>query len=78
MEQTPAAAFGEAIELVNTGQINQAESICRAELDKNPRDINMLGLLGAVLVKTCRFDEAEATLQETIRLAPTFASMLAG
>jgi len=73
MEQTPAAAFGEAIELVNNGQINRAESLCRTELDKNPNDINMLGLLGALLVKSRRFDEAEATLQETIRRAPTFA-----
>jgi tetratricopeptide (TPR) repeat protein len=73
MAQTPAAAFGEAIELVNTGRIDEAEALCRTELANRPGDVNVLGLLGAVLIKTHQFDEAETTLKETIRLAPTFA-----
>ena len=73
MDQTPAAAFDEAIELVNTGRIDEAEALCRTELASRPGDVNVLGLLGAVLIKTHQFDEAETTLKETIRLAPTFA-----
>jgi tetratricopeptide (TPR) repeat protein len=73
MAQTPAATVNEAIELVNTGRIDEAEALCRNELASRPDDVNVLGLLGAVLLKTQRFDEAETTLKETIRLAPTFA-----
>jgi tetratricopeptide (TPR) repeat protein len=73
MAQTPAATVDEAIELVNTGRIDEAEALCRSELASRPDDVNVLGLLGAVLIKTQQFDEAEATLKETIRLAPTFA-----
>ena len=73
MAQSPAATFDEAIQLVNTGQIEKAEKLCRRELADRPDNVNFLGLLGAVLVKTRKFEEAEATLKETIRLAPSFA-----
>jgi tetratricopeptide (TPR) repeat protein len=73
MPQTPGAAFNEVIELVQSGQIGEAEALCRAALNDQPRNVNLLGLLGAVLVKSRKFEDAEAVLKETIRLAPTFA-----
>ena len=69
----PKAVFDEALELVNAGNPGAAEHVCRDAVQRNPKDVNMLGLLGAVLVKMRRLDEAEQVLKRTVRLAPTFA-----
>jgi tetratricopeptide (TPR) repeat protein len=65
--------FNEVLELVNRGQLEHAEGLCRALLQKYPTDVNVLGMHGAVLVKLRRYEEAEKSLRQTIRLAPTFA-----
>jgi Flp pilus assembly protein TadD len=41
----------ETIELINSGQIGQAEAICRAAVERNDQDVNMTALLGATLYK---------------------------
>ena len=69
----PKAVFNEALELVNAGHPRAAERVCREAVERNSKDVNMLGLLGAVLVKMRRLDEAEQVLRRTVRLAPTFA-----
>ena len=69
----PKAVFDEALELVNAGDPVAAERVCRDAVQRNPKDVNMLGLLGAVLVKMRRLSEAEQVLRRTVRLAPTFA-----
>ena len=69
----PKAVFDEALELINAGNPRAAERVCREAVQHNPKDVNMLGLLGAVLVKMRRLDEAEQVLRRTVRLAPTFA-----
>jgi tetratricopeptide (TPR) repeat protein len=65
--------FNEVLELVNRGEFQHAEGLCRALLQKYPTDVNILGMRGAVLVKLKRYEEAEESLRHTIRLAPTFA-----
>ena len=69
----PKAVFDEALELVNGGNPGAAETICRDAVERNPKDVNMLGLLGAILVKMRRLEEAEQVLRRAINLAPTFA-----
>ena len=69
----PKAVFDEALELINAGNPRAAERVCREAVERNPKDVNMLGMLGAVLVKMRRLDEAEQVLKRTVRLAPTFA-----
>ena len=69
----PKAVFDEALELVSAGDPRAAERLCRDAVERNPKDVNMLGLLGAVLVKMRRLAEAEQVLKRTVRLAPTFA-----
>ena len=69
----PKAVFDEALERVNAGNPREAERICREAVQRNPKDVNMLGLLGAVLVKMRRLGEAEQVLRRTVSLAPTFA-----
>jgi len=67
------ATFSEVLELIDQGKLIEAEGICRDAVDQNPGDINMLALLGATLIKTRKYDEAEKYLRMTINLAPTFA-----
>ncbi|NKB36463.1 MAG: tetratricopeptide repeat protein [Gammaproteobacteria bacterium] len=65
--------FNEVIELLNIGNIQLAEKKCREAIDTHPDDETMLGLLGAILFKSDRLDEAEQCLRKTIALAPSFA-----
>ena len=70
---SPKGRFNEIMDLVDRGEYAHADGLCRALLQKYPGDVNVLGLRGAVLVKLNRLEEAEKTLRQTIRLAPTFA-----
>lgn len=65
--------FEEVIALVNAGDTGGAEALCRGSIARDPRDVNMVALLGAVLAKVRKFDEAEQVLRRAIALAPTFA-----
>jgi tetratricopeptide (TPR) repeat protein len=55
------------------GQLNQAEQFCREVIETESENINMLGILGAILLKQRKINEAEKYLKRTIDLAPTFA-----
>ena len=69
----PKAIFNEAIDLITAGDLGTAEARCRAALERYPGDVNMQALLGALLVKMDRRDEAEKTLREVVATAPSFA-----
>ncbi|HWM27786.1 MAG TPA: tetratricopeptide repeat protein, partial [Woeseiaceae bacterium] len=70
---TSKGRFDEILELVSRNEFGHAESLSRALLQKYPSDVNVLGLRGAVLIKLNRLEDAETSLRQTIRLAPTFA-----
>jgi len=59
--------------LVKTGQFGAAEEYCRSYLEQSPDDINVLGLLGAILLKLERPQDAKPFLNKAIRLEPGFA-----
>ena len=63
----------ETIELINSGQIDKAEALCRAAVERNTKDVNMTALLGATLFKAGKAPEAEKYLRLSIQLAPGFA-----
>jgi len=67
------SALNEAITLINSGESDKAEEICRSAVDRNPDDINMVALLGATLLKNNKISEAEEFLRRAIQLAPSFA-----
>ena len=75
MDQTFASksALSEAIALINAGQIDKAEAICRAGIERHADDVNMVALLGATLFKSRQLPEAEKHLRKAIQLAPSFA-----
>lgn len=63
----------EAVALINSGQIAQAEAVCRAAVERNRQDVNMTALLGATLFKSGKNQEAEKYLRLSTELAPNFA-----
>jgi tetratricopeptide (TPR) repeat protein len=67
------SALSEAIALINSGHPDKAEAICRAAIERNSDDINMVALLGAILLKGNQIPEAEKYLRQAIQLAPSFA-----
>jgi tetratricopeptide (TPR) repeat protein len=66
-------AVNAVFRLINAGQFEQAESICRTHLSNEAEDVNILGLLGAILLKLGNTDEARETLEKTIELEPAFS-----
>ena len=66
-------AMDKAIGLVNAGRAKRGEKLCRDAVRDNPKDVNMVALLGAILLKTRRYEEAEKQLRLAIELAPSFA-----
>ncbi len=70
---TSRATFTEIIQMINEGRPAEAEAACRAAVAQQPRDVNMVALLGAVLIKTRQFEAAEHYLRQATELAPTFA-----
>lgn len=71
--QEPTKQMDQVFRLIRGGQMELAEQLCRQFTDSEPDNINMLGILGAILLKQNKIDEAETCLQRTIKLAPTFA-----
>ncbi len=69
----PRSLFNEAIALIQAGRLADAEALCRGAGARYPRDVNIGALLGALLVKMERNEEAEATLRAVIDAAPSFA-----
>jgi len=69
----PRTTFHQAIRLLNGGDADGAIAICREALDEDPTDVNFTALLGAILLKARRLEEAEAALRRAIALAPSFA-----
>ena len=69
----PRATFHQAIRLLNGGDAEGAIAVCREALAEDPDDINFTALMGAVLLKSRRLDEAEEQLRRAIALAPSFA-----
>jgi tetratricopeptide (TPR) repeat protein len=69
----PKSEFDATLALIQAGDLAAAEKHARAALASWPRDVNMQGLLGALLIKLNRPDEAEALLMRVIAEAPSFA-----
>lgn len=72
-QPTSRAAFNKVINLINSGRMNAAAAACRGALQREPDDVNMTALLGAILLKAREFTDAENHLRRAIELAPTFA-----
>ena len=73
MSMNPEQLIDAIFKHVSAGRLDKAEDLCRNSLHDAPGDVNVLGMLGAILLKKGQVDEAEATLRRTIDLEPAFA-----
>jgi tetratricopeptide (TPR) repeat protein len=71
--ESPKASFDRATTFLRAGDAPMAERICRQALNANPRDANLLCLLGATLIRQTKPDEAEHTLSRAVRIYPDFS-----
>jgi len=58
---------------ITNDRLDDAELLCREALLHDEKDINVLGILGAILLKKNELVEAEKTLQSVNELEPAFA-----
>lgn len=72
-QASPQDVLAKVFELVDGGEFDAAETLCRKQLKKLPDDVNLSGMLGALLLKRGSLDEAEYELQRTVKLEPAFA-----
>jgi protein O-GlcNAc transferase len=59
-----------ALQLLDAGEVLQAERICKEVLAGSPGDIDALYCLGVINRRLRRFDEARKCLQKVVRLRP--------
>ena len=59
--------------LLAANNLQGAENLCRKALARNRNDVMMISLLGAVLLKSGRLDEADRHLRRAIELGPKLA-----
>jgi tetratricopeptide (TPR) repeat protein len=69
----PDTRVGIAIELHKAGRLAEAEKLYRDLLQQNPRDANLLYLLGLTALATSRHQRAADLLSRSIRINPHFA-----
>ncbi len=72
-QQSAKASFDRAVIFLRGGDAVLAERICRQALNAFPRDVNLLCLLGASLIKQEKAKEAEHTLSRAVRLYSDFS-----
>jgi len=63
----------EIFRLVGAGDLAAAEQLCREALLRDDKDINVLGIFGAILLKKNELIEAEKILLSVTELEPAFA-----
>lgn len=67
------AAFARATALIQAGDLPMAEAVCRESLQQFPGENNLSCLLGAVLIRLRKAEEAESLLRGVTERVPAFA-----
>ena len=65
--------INEIIILYKSGKLIEAEHACRKELHVNPRSVTLLAILGSILRKQNRTEEALSKFNQALQLKPDFA-----
>ncbi len=63
-------AIEEVLRIVSDGDLDQGLSLCQSRLEAAPDDVNLTALLGAILLKAGRAEDAEQHLKRAIELEP--------
>jgi tetratricopeptide (TPR) repeat protein len=73
MSRDSRQVIDDVIRHISNGNVEQGLSLCRSKLEDSPDDVNLIALLGAILIRTGDFDDAERYLLRAIELEPEFA-----
>lgn len=71
----PPASVVEALEAMRSKRPQQAERICRAQLQQQPGSVDHLRLLGHALAMQERYVDAEQAVRQALALRPDFAPL---
>ena len=63
-DHSPRTVFERVITLLKDGDQQQAETLCRDALERDPGDINFVSLLGSILARRGDLQEAAELLVE--------------
>lgn len=66
-------AVASVLALAQSDRLDDAEKRCRDHLVREPDDVNLVALLGALLTRKGAYDEARKCLERAIELEPQFA-----
>ena len=72
-EQHPRRIFERIVALLKGGERQEAESLCRDALERDPGDINFVSLLGSILAARGAHEEAAEQLERAVKAAPGHA-----
>ena len=72
-QQHPRKVFERVVTLMKGGERQEAESLCRDALARDPGDINFVSLLGSILASRGAHEEAVELLQRAVRTTPGHA-----
>lgn len=65
-------SFQKLQKLLASNDLRGAEKFCRKAIQRDRKDFRMNALLGSILVKTGRLEEAERRLRQVIAMVPSF------
>jgi tetratricopeptide (TPR) repeat protein len=64
--------FNRIMDLVNKGAMDEAAALCRHAIIRDSGDVNIIALLGTILLRTNKNEEALEILQRAVDIAPGF------
>ena len=64
--------FESVISLLKSGDLEQAESLCREQLLEDPREVNFLSILGSILLRKNDFERSEKIMRTVVQIAPEY------
>src|SRR5262245_34933175 len=73
--QIPSSTYDKITEAFQLGKIAEAEQILKTALQNNPNDAQALGLMGVILDAQKRYDEAERSYTQALKLAAGSAAL---
>jgi tetratricopeptide (TPR) repeat protein len=73
--QIPRSTYDKVTESFQQGKIAEAEQLLRSALRSNPNEVQALGLMGVILDAQNRYEEAERSYSQALKLAPGSAAL---
>ena len=70
-ETTPKRRYNQIIQLLQQGDVKEAEILCRDAVDEL-EDVNFIALLGTILARNDDLDAAESQLKRAVEIAPAY------